>query len=94
MLYIYTHIYIFKVLTERRLAHQTKFPLHAIEFVHFLSDHIPVSQGDNEEYRVRITFCFLSFFFISMQELYDYVTFLNVYQKFIFFMFHRKLPYF
>ncbi|GFY35004.1 dynein regulatory complex protein 11 [Trichonephila clavipes] len=40
-----------KVLTDRRLSLQTKIPLSASEFVHFLSDCTPISQEENEEYR-------------------------------------------
>ncbi|GFS66356.1 dynein regulatory complex protein 11 [Trichonephila inaurata madagascariensis] len=40
-----------KVLTDRRLSLQSKIPLSASEFVHFLSDCTPISQEENEEYR-------------------------------------------
>ncbi|GBO07554.1 hypothetical protein AVEN_188748-1 [Araneus ventricosus] len=42
-----------KVLTDRRLSLQGKLPLSAAEFVPFLSDCAPVSQEENDEYRVR-----------------------------------------
>ncbi|GBM83912.1 hypothetical protein AVEN_125625-1 [Araneus ventricosus] len=42
-----------RVLTDRRLSLQGKLPLSAAEFVPFLSDCAPVSQEENDEYRVR-----------------------------------------
>ncbi|XP_035212379.1 dynein regulatory complex protein 11-like [Stegodyphus dumicola] len=41
-----------KVLTDRRLAHQKKIPLFASEFIYFLSDFIPISPEENEEYKI------------------------------------------
>ncbi|GFQ73871.1 dynein regulatory complex protein 11, partial [Trichonephila clavata] len=46
-----THQGRLQVLTDRRLSLQSKIPLSASEFVHFLSDCTPISQEENEEYR-------------------------------------------
>ncbi|XP_055935632.1 dynein regulatory complex protein 11-like [Argiope bruennichi] len=44
-----------QVLTNRRLSLQNKISLSATEFVPFLSDCVPVSQEENDEYRVWLS---------------------------------------